>query len=201
MAVFFMVYVISYTEGIHGTSKNCFSISRGMFENSEISNECVMGIFESFCLIVYFLSLFFLFGYGLNCYYFITCYRTNCDERVFESIRKNNEVARQPGISLSASGLNDPLGSVQQESVEMSLRKKCCRPSGVMNITANGNVLPCYMARFSAAVYASLVLGNVFEYPVVDIWLALNIKTSENSSGQSHLHNAARGAGSSGFSG
>ena len=115
-------------------------------------------------------------------------------------MRRNNEVATQRGISLSASGLSEPLGSVQREAVEMSLRKKCHRPSEVMNITANGNVLPCYIARFSAADYASLVLGNVFEFPVVDIWLAPNIKTSEKISGQSHLQNAARVAESSGVS-
>ena len=38
------------------------------------------------------------------------------------------------------------------------------------NITANGNVLPCCISVFTDTPYEELVLGNVFETPVSEVW-------------------------------
>ena len=37
-------------------------------------------------------------------------------------------------------------------------------------MTANGNVLPCCIAPFATRDYGSIVLGNVFEQPIQEIW-------------------------------
>ena len=39
-----------------------------------------------------------------------------------------------------------------------------------MYVTANGNVLPCCISPFAERNYDSLILGNVFERPLVEIW-------------------------------
>jgi radical SAM protein with 4Fe4S-binding SPASM domain len=39
-----------------------------------------------------------------------------------------------------------------------------------MYITAWGNVLPCCIAPFATADYASLIMGNVFDSSLDDIW-------------------------------
>jgi radical SAM protein with 4Fe4S-binding SPASM domain len=92
------------------------------------------------------------------------------DERVLEVIQKSNDLASQLGICFSASGLSDPVSSVQQRSIDQSPWKKCYRPSEVIYITANGNVLPCCISPFSTADYESLILGNVFETSVSEVW-------------------------------
>jgi radical SAM protein with 4Fe4S-binding SPASM domain len=37
-------------------------------------------------------------------------------------------------------------------------------------ITANGNVVPCCISPFSTTNCAGLVLGNVFETPLAQVW-------------------------------
>jgi MoaA/NifB/PqqE/SkfB family radical SAM enzyme len=46
----------------------------------------------------------------------------------------------------------------------------CRRPWSLVYITANGNVLPCCIAPFTQAPYASLVLGNAFRQSLESIW-------------------------------
>ena len=46
----------------------------------------------------------------------------------------------------------------------------CTRPWRSTYVTANGNVLPCCIAPFSTRDYAGLILGNVFEQPIQEIW-------------------------------
>ncbi|MEW6571320.1 MAG: radical SAM protein [Nitrospirota bacterium] len=95
---------------------------------------------------------------------------TGSDERVLELIQKSKDLAQQLGIVFSASGLSDPINSLQQESINLSPWKKCYRPSEVIYITSNGNVLPCCISPFSTADYEFLILGNVFETSVAEIW-------------------------------
>jgi hypothetical protein len=39
-----------------------------------------------------------------------------------------------------------------------------------MYITANGTALPCCIAPFATADYPGIMLGNVFERPLADVW-------------------------------
>jgi radical SAM protein with 4Fe4S-binding SPASM domain len=46
----------------------------------------------------------------------------------------------------------------------------CTRPWRSTYVTANGNVLPCCFAPFTATDYDGTILGNVFERPIGEIW-------------------------------
>lgn len=46
----------------------------------------------------------------------------------------------------------------------------CWRPFRLMYVTANGNVLPCCIAPFTRAPYEGLIMGNVFQRPIADVW-------------------------------
>ena len=90
-----------------------------------------------------------------------------------ELIQKGRELAERLGIEFNASGLCDPLDSVQAESYAQMPWTSCYRPTSLMYITANGNVLPCCISPFATVDYSSIVLGNVFETPLEEIWSGL----------------------------
>jgi radical SAM protein with 4Fe4S-binding SPASM domain len=79
------------------------------------------------------------------------------------------EMAERLGITFHASGATTPEQSLmpRDSGHPWSL---CRRPWTLMYITANGNVLPCCIAPFAERDYDSLVLGNAFERPIMEIW-------------------------------
>ena len=85
-------------------------------------------------------------------------------------IQESQELAAKLGILFKASGMTKPLESLQGEAKDSLPWSKCYRPSTLMYITANGNVLPCCIAPFSTVDYASIMLGNVFDNPLEEIW-------------------------------
>ena len=93
------------------------------------------------------------------------------DTKTSEYLNRSQDLAEQLGVQFSASGQVTPLESVQRASGNRSAWQKCFRPKTLMYITANGNVLPCCISPFSTADYASIILGNVFESPLQEIWL------------------------------
>lgn len=95
---------------------------------------------------------------------------TNPDATVQRFIQRSEERAQQLGISLSASGLTDPLHSVQGKTRQRAPWKNCVRPWELIYITSHGNVLPCCISPFSTADYSSIILGNIFEQPLDAIW-------------------------------
>ena len=46
----------------------------------------------------------------------------------------------------------------------------CTRPWRSTYVTANGNVLPCCFAPFTTSDYEGVILGNLFEQPMAEIW-------------------------------
>ena len=93
------------------------------------------------------------------------------DGKTREYLNQSQDLAGQFGIQFSASGLRSPLESVQTYSANRSSWQKCFRPKTLMYITSNGNVLPCCISPFSTSDYSSIILGNVFESPLKEIWL------------------------------
>lgn len=85
-------------------------------------------------------------------------------------IQQSQDMAVKLGIQFNASGLSQPAESLHAEAEGKNPWKKCYRPSTLMYITANGNVLPCCIAPFSSIDYASIILGNVFNQPLAEIW-------------------------------
>ena len=106
-------------------------------------------------------------GYGVA-----KCEQTlqDSDEAALELIHRSRELADRLGIHFNASGLSDPLESVQADYAQKMPWRECYRPQTLMYITANGNVLPCCISPFSTTDYASILLGNAFESSLVEIW-------------------------------
>ncbi len=107
-------------------------------------------------------------GYGLA-----TSEKTlvESDGRIRQWVEQGQDLAKQLGIQFTASGLTTPVESVQTETAQLHSWKACVRPTSLMYITANGNVLPCCISPFSTSDYASIILGNVFDRALKDIWL------------------------------
>jgi radical SAM protein with 4Fe4S-binding SPASM domain len=85
-------------------------------------------------------------------------------------IEQSQDMATKLGIQFNASGLSRPSESLQGQPADKLPWTQCYRPSTLMYITANGNVLPCCISPFSTVDYASIILGNVFEEPLAGIW-------------------------------
>jgi radical SAM protein with 4Fe4S-binding SPASM domain len=93
------------------------------------------------------------------------------DGKSREFVNESQALANRFDIQFNASGMAAPLESVQTDPSERSPWRKCFRPNTLMYITANGNVLPCCISPFSTSDYSSIILGNVFETGLEEIWL------------------------------
>jgi len=85
-------------------------------------------------------------------------------------IEQSQDMAAKMGIQFNASGLSRPSASLQGQEAAKLPWTGCYRPSTLMYITANGNVLPCCISPFSTIDYASIILGNVFKDSLEEIW-------------------------------
>lgn len=85
-------------------------------------------------------------------------------------IEESQNKAAELGIQFNASGLSRPSDSLRSKAATELPWSKCYRPSTLMYITANGNVLPCCISPFSSVDYASIILGNVFKASLAKIW-------------------------------
>ncbi|MFN2183475.1 MAG: radical SAM/SPASM domain-containing protein [Anaerolineae bacterium] len=79
-------------------------------------------------------------------------------------------LAQGLGVSFRASGATTPRRSLLSPDGDGRPWSQCRRPSSLIYITANGNVLPCCFSPFTTGDYPGLVLGNAFETPLLDIW-------------------------------
>ncbi|MBU0987312.1 MAG: SPASM domain-containing protein [Proteobacteria bacterium] len=73
-------------------------------------------------------------------------------------------------MRFNASGLCGPVDSLKGDAGARIPWRKCRRPTTLMYVAANGNVLPCCISPFSTTDYASIIFGNVFEASVAEIW-------------------------------
>jgi radical SAM protein with 4Fe4S-binding SPASM domain len=92
------------------------------------------------------------------------------DAALTELINQSYEIAQQSGIQFNASGLSSPPESVQTNGRNSRPWKRCYRPQTLMYITANGNVLPCCISPFATSDYESIIMGNVFDSSLAEIW-------------------------------
>jgi MoaA/NifB/PqqE/SkfB family radical SAM enzyme len=79
-------------------------------------------------------------------------------------------LGRTLGVALKASGLTTPLESLRGTEAGRRPWSGCQRPWTVSYVTANGNVLPCCIAPWSAKNYRGAVLGNVLEQEFAAVW-------------------------------
>ena len=94
-----------------------------------------------------------------------------------EVIQASQELAVKLGIRFNASGRSDPVESLQGEAEGKRPWSRCYRPLTLMYITANGNVLPCCISPFSTVDYASIILGNIYDNSLEEIWTGSKYET------------------------
>lgn len=85
-------------------------------------------------------------------------------------IKESQVLATSLGIRFNASGQSEPAKSLHGEIEAKLPWSKCYRPMTLIYITANGNVLPCCISPFATVDYESIILGNVFEDALEEIW-------------------------------
>lgn len=98
------------------------------------------------------------------------------EQSLYHSLEKEQEdlifecehLAEELGIQFQASGATTPLESLSVHN--QYPWQGCIRPWSLMYITANGTALPCCISPFAAAEYASILLGNVLEQPLMEVW-------------------------------
>jgi radical SAM protein with 4Fe4S-binding SPASM domain len=104
------------------------------------------------------------------------------------------ETAQRSGVELNASGRMSPQKSLR--SVEAGRPwSGCTRPWRSTYVTANGNVLPCCIAPFSTDDYSGIILGNVFERPMTEIWSGEKYEAFRRAHASDEPPEACRGCG------
>ena len=94
--------------------------------------------------------------------------RAGAEERatVAEALRLGESL----GVTLRGSGELGPAELVDHPQQGDAPWRGCYRPWRLMYITANGNVLPCCIAPFTATPYGDILLGNVHLGSVAEVW-------------------------------
>jgi radical SAM protein with 4Fe4S-binding SPASM domain len=100
----------------------------------------------------------------------------NADEALYGHIgdearaglARAEQTARELGVTLR--GSHDALPPDHAPAVADRPWSACRRPTSLMYVTANGNVLPCCIAPFTDAPYGSLILGNTGRMSLEEIW-------------------------------
>jgi MoaA/NifB/PqqE/SkfB family radical SAM enzyme len=90
------------------------------------------------------------------------------DERTRGALYEAEQLADELGVELAGSS-----GAVPAEAAPAFADRPwaaCRRPTTLMYITANGNVLPCCIAPFTDAPYSSMVLGSTQRMSLEEIW-------------------------------
>jgi MoaA/NifB/PqqE/SkfB family radical SAM enzyme len=90
------------------------------------------------------------------------------EQRQATLIQQSEALASSLGLIFRASGATTPNESIAVQGA--SPWQGCYRPWTLMYITANGTALPCCIAPFATTVYPDIVLGNVVDTPLADVW-------------------------------
>jgi MoaA/NifB/PqqE/SkfB family radical SAM enzyme len=77
-------------------------------------------------------------------------------------------MAKASDLRFTASGATTPGESLEVHGDHPW--QGCYRPWTLMYVTANGTALPCCIAPFATPDYQSIMLGNVFERPLEEVW-------------------------------
>lgn len=77
--------------------------------------------------------------------------------------------AHAAGVEFSASGATEPEVSLTPDDAARPW-SACRRPWTLVYVTVHGNVLPCCIAPWITEDYHGIVLGNLFERRLTDIW-------------------------------
>lgn len=85
-------------------------------------------------------------------------------------IREAETAAAAAGIAFSASGATTPEVSLTPHGASTKPWSHCRRPWMLVYVTVHGNVLPCGISPWVADPYEGIILGNLFEQSLEEIW-------------------------------
>jgi len=85
-------------------------------------------------------------------------------------VNECEELAAELELEFRASGATTPYESVLAKGPYPW--QGCMRPWVLMYITVNGTALPCCLSPFATQDYNQIILGNVLERPVAEVWNA-----------------------------
>jgi MoaA/NifB/PqqE/SkfB family radical SAM enzyme len=100
------------------------------------------------------------------------------DQSIFRAMQATEEaflaqaeaLASELGITFGASGATTPRNSLLSSDGDERPWAQCRRPSSLIYVSANGNILPCCLSPFTTRDYEGLILGNAFQTSLFDIW-------------------------------
>lgn len=101
-----------------------------------------------------------------------TIYR-EFENEYHEIIFQSAMLCERYGIRFSASGgIEGKEYADRQKEAQLAVRpwSKCMRPWSLTYVTANGNVLPCCISPWVTGDYSSIVMGNIYEQSLEEIW-------------------------------
>jgi MoaA/NifB/PqqE/SkfB family radical SAM enzyme len=78
------------------------------------------------------------------------------------------QLAAGLGLAFRASGAGAPSESVSAKGPHPW--QSCLRPWILMYITVNGTALPCCISPFATQDFRQIILGNVLETPLAEVW-------------------------------
>jgi MoaA/NifB/PqqE/SkfB family radical SAM enzyme len=87
-----------------------------------------------------------------------------------EFLGEAETLAEELDVTFQSSGATTPRDSLLSSDGDRRPWAQCRRPSSLMYVSANGNVLPCCLSPFTTRDYERLILGNAFQVPLVEIW-------------------------------
>ncbi|MGH7369753.1 MAG: radical SAM/SPASM domain-containing protein [Candidatus Methylomirabilaceae bacterium] len=119
----------------------------------------------------------------------------NLEVTVSAAVEEAERLCTEYGIALHASGASAPLPSLTPAAGSRPWAG-CQRPWTVSYVTANGNVLPCCIAPWTAKDYKGAILGNAFEEPLAAIWNGDRYRTFRTTFESDTPPDPCRGCGS-----
>lgn len=90
------------------------------------------------------------------------------EEQQAQLLAESEVLAHLLGLRFQASGATTPGESMEVKGAHPW--QGCYRPWTLTYITANGTILPCCIAPFATTAFPQIMLGNVFERPLAEVW-------------------------------
>jgi MoaA/NifB/PqqE/SkfB family radical SAM enzyme len=90
-------------------------------------------------------------------------------EREAEALRSAEAGAAGAGVVFDASGAGAPEVSLTPTPAHQPW-SACRRPWSLVYVTVHGNVLPCCIAPFITQHYEGIILGNLYQQPLEEVW-------------------------------
>jgi MoaA/NifB/PqqE/SkfB family radical SAM enzyme len=94
--------------------------------------------------------------------------QSTLEEQQARLVSECETLASDLGVTFRASGLTTPSESIATKGEYPW--QGCMRPWILMYITANGTALPCCISPFAVQDYSQIMLGNIIEHPVSEVW-------------------------------